>query len=366
MDIAKVKVLSLIPARSGSRTLRDKNIRLLAGKPLLAYSIEQSLSSKLIDRTIVSTDSKRYADLACEYGAEVPFLRPPEISKGSSTDLEAFTHALDWLRREEGYIPDICVHLRPTYPVRKVEDIDNIIRMLLDNPDLDSVRSVVPAPFTPMKMWFRSEEGLLSPAVKSEIKEAYNLPRQLLPPAFAQNACIDALRTRVITEMKSMTGSRIFGYVMEGKSYDIDTEKQLQEAGEYLAKKGKGKAGGVDSVPVFENKKVFCFDIDGIMAKIVPNNRYELAEQLPDNIRAINFLYEQGHQILLFTARGSATGIDWTEVTRKQLDRWGVKYHKLFFGKPAADYYVDDKLITMEQIKTFISKSHASSSKERS
>ncbi len=349
------EVLAVIPARSGSKTTPDKNIRLIAGKPLLAYSIEHALASKLIDRTIVSTDSPVYAEIARQYGAEVPFLRPAEISQDTSTDLETFTHALNWLSENEGYVPDVCVHLRPTYPIRKAEDIDNAIQILLDNPDIDSVRSITPSKDTPFKMWFRGEEGLLSPVVRTYITEACNLPRQLLPETFTQNGCIDVVRTTVITEMKSMTGSKIFGYTMDN-NFDIDTEQQLKRAEEYLK---QDSVTTEDKNSRLTNKrgevKTLCFDIDGVISTLVPGNQYDLAEPIKNNIQLVNSLYEQGHQIILFTARGSATGIDWLHLTRKQLTEWGVNYHKLLFGKPVADYYIDDKLLSMEQLKTLIS-----------
>ena len=240
------EILALIPARSGSKSIPNKNIRILAGKPLLAHSIDHALASKLINRIIVSTDSPAYAKIARRYGAEAPFLRPAEISQDHSTDLEAFTHALEWLKENEGYIPDVCVHLRSTHPVRRAEDIDNIIRLLLENPEIDSVRSVVPAPETPFKMWFRRDDGLLSPVVKTEIREAYNLPRQMLPQTFLQNASIDAVRTSVIMEMNSMTGQRIFGYIMD-TFFDIDTDEQFQRAEEYLMQWSVGRKSGEKS-----------------------------------------------------------------------------------------------------------------------
>jgi len=97
-------------------------------------------------------------------------------------------------------------------------------------------------------------------------------------------------------------------------------------------------------------KKTFCFDIDGVIATLVPISRYDQAQPQSATIELINHLYDLGHRIILFTARGSATGMDWSEVTRKQMNDWGVKYHELLFGKPAADYYIDDKLITIEQL----------------
>ncbi|MBN1451863.1 MAG: hypothetical protein JW963_12675 [Anaerolineales bacterium] len=97
-------------------------------------------------------------------------------------------------------------------------------------------------------------------------------------------------------------------------------------------------------------KKTFCFDIDGVIATLAPVTNYDQAQPQRETIELINRLYDQGHRIILFTARGSATGIDWTEITRRQMAEWGVKYHELRFGKPAADFYIDDKLITIEQL----------------
>jgi hypothetical protein len=96
--------------------------------------------------------------------------------------------------------------------------------------------------------------------------------------------------------------------------------------------------------------EVFCFDIDGVIAHISPNNDYSIASPNLSNIARVNRLYDQGNQIILFTARGSKTGIDWTETTRNQMLSWGVKHHELRLGKPAADYYVDDRAIELSQL----------------
>lgn len=226
-------VLALIPARSGSKSIKNKNIRKIAGKPMIAYSIEHALISQYINRTIVSTDSRQYANIALEYGAEVPFIRPTEISGDCATDLEVFDHVLEWLSNHEGYTPDICVHLRPTYPIRKIIDIEEMIKIIINNPDIDSVRSVSVSPETPFKMWFREENGLILPVLKSDIKEPYNQPRQLLPVTYLQNACIDVIRTSTIIHKRSMTGENIFGYVME-HNWDIDYSHQLKQVRKQL------------------------------------------------------------------------------------------------------------------------------------
>ncbi len=163
---SKPAVLALIPARQGSKSILHKNIRSIGGKPMLAYSIEHALAAKRVTRTIVSTDSPYYADIARSFGAEVPFLRPDAISQDHSTDLEVFAHALNWLREHENYVPDICVHLRPTYPVRNPADIDRMIEILESDPTLDAVRSVAESPETPYKIWFRGLMACLLPSLK--------------------------------------------------------------------------------------------------------------------------------------------------------------------------------------------------------
>jgi len=222
-------ILALIPARSGSKSIKNKNIRKICGKPLLAYSISHAIDSYYINRVIVSTDSLKYAKIARAFGAETPFIRPNIISNDQSYDLEVFDHALDWLLRHENYVPEICVHLRPTYPIRDINDIDKMIEILINNPKIDSVRSIALSPETPYKMWFRKEDGLLNPLIECEIPEAYNKPRQILPTTYLQNACIDVIRTSTIINKKSMTGDTIYGYIME-HNWDIDQFEQLRKA----------------------------------------------------------------------------------------------------------------------------------------
>jgi len=130
-------ILCLIPARSGSKGIIDKNIKILNNKPLIAHTIEQAKNSNYYKnnqmRIIVTTDSENYGNIAKEYGAEVPILRPIEIAQDLSTDLECIKHMVDYLKENENYIPDIILHLRPTQPRRKVEDIDKrLFSLLLD------------------------------------------------------------------------------------------------------------------------------------------------------------------------------------------------------------------------------------------
>lgn len=339
------KTLAIIPARSGSKSIRDKNIIDFLGKPLIAHSIEHALQSMEIDRVIVSTDSPGYAEIARKYGAETPFIRPDEISGDESTDLECFHHALNWLQQNEGGIPEILVHLRPTYPIRRISDIDNIVRVLRQNPELDSVRSISIAPEPPFKMWFKGEHGLIDPVVKSNIPDAHSIARQQLPKTYLQNAAIDAVRSRTILEMNSMAGNKIFGYEMSD-NFDIDYGKDLDRARRYARVK--------ELMSGNNNPGTFVFDIDGIIATIIPDNDYNKSEPIRETIGLINRLYKAGNKIILFTARGYVTGMDWKAITEDQMNKWGVQYHELKFGKPATDYYIDDKSIELNELLKII------------
>lgn len=337
-----LKILAIVPARSGSKSITHKNIRSLGGKPLIAFSIEHALKSKMINRVIVSTDSEYYAEVAKSFGAETPFLRPAEISQDNSNDREFFIHALSWLKENEKYVPDICVHLRPTHPIRNVDDIDSMIHLLISRPDADCVRAVVKnETYTPYKMWFLDEQNELIPVMQNTgIKEPYNQPRQQLPVTYFQNASVDVIRTSTILEKNSLTGDKMLGYIMD-EEFDIDNEKEFERAQNKLVELDK------------ENnkiKKTYCIDIDGVIASLTPANDYTKAIPLYENIKKINQLYDSGNEIILFTARGTKTNIDWTEITTKQMTDWGVKYHTLQFGKPAADFYIDDRILDINSL----------------
>ncbi len=226
------EVLAIIPARSGSKSIKDKNIRLINGKPMLAYSIEHALQAKCIDRVIVSTDSEEYAKIARKYGAEIPFIRPKELATDTSLDIDVFEHVLKYLEENEGYLPELVVQLRPTYPVRKITDIENMVSYMKNNPDIDSMRCIAPAKEIPYKMWFKGNDGIISP-IMTDIPECYNMPRQRLPKVYYQNACIDVIRAEVIVKKHSMSGERIAGYEMN-ENFDIDTEEEFRAAEKYL------------------------------------------------------------------------------------------------------------------------------------
>ena len=223
--VKKTEVLAIIPARGGSKGIPRKNIKDFAGYPLIAYSILAGIRSRLVTRTIVSTDDEEIAAVAREWGAETPFMRPDEFARDNTTDLPVYKHALEWLFEHEDYRPDVVVQLRPTSPIRPLTCVDDAVGLLLVNPIADSVRGVVPAGQNPFKMWKIEPEGRMIPLLGVPgITEPYNSPRQILPDAYWQTGHIDAIRTHVILDKQSMSGRIILPLIIDQK-YTVDLDK---------------------------------------------------------------------------------------------------------------------------------------------
>ena len=218
-----MKIIAIIPARSGSKGIINKNIKNYKGLPLMVHSIKLAQNCKLINNVIVSTDSQIYAELAIKYNAYVPYYRPPAISEDLSTDYEFMKYHCDWCIKHNKKVPDIIVHLRPTYPNRKLDDLNKCLKLFIDNYDnYDSLRTVVKFDKSPYKM-YTIENNNLCPLFKSKY-ELYNQCRQNLPDTYLHNGSIDIVKTTVIMKNKSISGDRIYPYVMnDNETNDIDT-----------------------------------------------------------------------------------------------------------------------------------------------
>ncbi len=235
-----VEVLALIPARGGSKGILRKNIKNLGGHPLIAYSITAGLRSKLVTRTIVSTDDEEIAREAKKYGAEVPFLRPEEIALDHTRDLPVFQHVISWLKENEDYRPEVIVQLRPTSPFRPPALVDDAVQILLDNPGASSVRGIVPSKQNPYKMWMVQEGGLMDPLLDTKFIEPYNMPRQDLPKTFWQTGHIDVIRTQTILD-GSMSGENVYACQIDPWfSVDLDSILDWEGAESRISTLGDG------------------------------------------------------------------------------------------------------------------------------
>jgi N-acylneuraminate cytidylyltransferase len=240
------KIVAIIPARSGSKGLPGKNIKPLAGQPLLSWVIQAAKASKFIDRVICSTDSEEYAKIAREYGAETPFLRPAEFATDSATDIMVLTHAVNWLKEFENYVPDIILRIQPTNPTFTTDYIDQGIEMLLLNSDADSVRAIAPCHKHPYKMWkYESDRHYITPFLDYEftgLKEGFNMGRQSLPEVYLQVGVMEVLRFNTLINKKSMAGENVLPLNILDEKYtiDIDTEVDFLLA-EIILKQIKNK-----------------------------------------------------------------------------------------------------------------------------
>ena len=232
MNFTNIKILCIIPARSGSKGIPNKNIKLFNKQPLLYWSISQAQQLKYNVRILLSTDSEEYRKIAIKYGAEVPFLRPKEISDDTSTDYEFIKHAIDWYKINKNYIPDVILQLRPTYPTRNVQIIDECLTIFLKNRHIyDSLRTVIPTYKSPYKMYVINDT-ILTPLFKevNNIKEPYNQCRQILPKVYLHNGYIDILNTSIVNN-KTISGNKIYPYIMSKEEYhDIDTIDDWEKA----------------------------------------------------------------------------------------------------------------------------------------
>jgi len=234
------EVLAIVPARGGSKGIPRKNIRPFAGYPLIAYSIAAALQAETVTRVIVTTDDEEISEVARHYGAETSFLRPAELAQDRTTDLPVFQHALEWLVEHENYHPKVVLHLHPTSPVRPRGCLDQAVRLLLDHPNADCVRSMVEPGQSLYKMWRIEEQtGHMIPLLTAPgISEPYNTPRQMLPPTYLQTGHVNAIRPAAILG-GSMTG-RVILPIMIDAHYEVDLDTLADwQRGEWLVAKNE-------------------------------------------------------------------------------------------------------------------------------
>ncbi len=228
-DQNKDEVIAIIPARSGSKGIKDKNIVDVCGFPMIAYSIMAARMCREISRIIVSTDSENYAEIAKRYGAEIPFLRPKEISGSESQDIEYLSHALRYLGETEGQVPEYLVLLRPTTPIRDVELIREAIGVIKENEMASAVVSVHYAGECPYKWMKVGGEGYLESPFHGMRPDDVNLPRQSFARLLIPDGYVDVLKSKTILEDGCVYGNRAVPFYVPQEVIDIDGVEDLKE-----------------------------------------------------------------------------------------------------------------------------------------
>jgi len=233
----KKKLLIIIPARSKSKSLKNKNIKKLGNHPLISYSVEAAKSITEKDKIIhLSTDSKKYINICKKYYDFKCDLRPKNLSKDFSLDIEFLNYTLNFYHKK-GLLFNYCIILRPTNPIRKKNILNNSYRIFKKS-NYDSLKTIFKTKKTPYKMWFKKGK-LIESVIKNQKIEKFNFPRQKLKEAYNQTGTIEILKINFKSKLKSFSGKKIMGFeISEAESIDIDHISDLKLCMKTL-KKGK-------------------------------------------------------------------------------------------------------------------------------
>lgn len=228
----QISTMGIIGIRSGSKGVKDKNIKMLNGKPLVGWIIEKALKSKYINRLIISTDSESYKKIAEDFGAEVPCLRPHDFADDSSPEIDYVTHMLTYLKEVENYEPDIVVRMMATVPLQTTDDIDQCISKLIQSSDLDSVVVIAEARQHPLKalkiIKDKKNNDRLVTYFSDSGREVTPIARQNYDKAYYRSNVI-ACKKSVIDKTKSLTGDNVSYYIIpQERAIDIDNPIDFQ------------------------------------------------------------------------------------------------------------------------------------------
>jgi len=222
------KILGIVGIRSGSVGVPHKNIKYISGKPLIGWILLKAIQSKYINRLIVSTDSINYAEIAKEYGAEIPCLRPKELAKNNSPEVDYVKHMLNHLKKQENYIPDIVVRMMATIPLQSTEDIDSVIEKLIMEKEADSAVVISEARQHPEKALkiITDNKGIkkLVTYFSESGREVTPIARQNYEKAYFRGNII-ACRYDIIFKTNSLTGDLVkYHIIPQERAIDIDNE----------------------------------------------------------------------------------------------------------------------------------------------
>ena len=249
MEEKEPSIVALIPARAGSKRIPDKNIRPLAGHPLIAYTISAALQSKIFSAVIVSTDSQLYAEIAKYYGAKVPYLRPAELAGDLSPDIEWLEYTLKRLQ-QDGREYDCFSILRPTSPFRLAETIQRAWRAFQEEEGVDSLRAVEKCRQHPGKMWVVRGKRMmpLLPLAPPE-QPWYSSQYQSLPEVYVQNASLEIAWSRVVFEKRTIAGNVLMPFFTKGyEGFDLNSDYDWNIA-EQLVQSGQARLPSISQHP---------------------------------------------------------------------------------------------------------------------
>jgi len=316
-----METIVVIPARGGSVRIPLKNLQVVGGLPLVARAVRLARASARIGGVIVSTDHPEIAALAGAEGAEL-VQRPAEIS-GDETPVEAaLVHVLETLEAR-GAVPKIAVLLYCTAPLTTVEDLDGTI-VALAAEGADTALAAAPER---KALWTSGGPGVGAAREGARIASPG-------PTRFLEAGSVYAMRVGGFLQSKSL----LFG---KTALYPIDPARLLRietPADLYRARQLAGQA----PLPRQDHAVIYV-DVDETICINQPDRDYRRAVPIPENVAAVNRLYDRGHTIVYWTARGGQSAIDYAELTRGQLDAWGARYHRLVMGKPSYDLLICDK-----------------------
>lgn len=327
--------IAFIPVRGGSKSIPLKNIKLFAGKPLVFWVAAAASAATCIDKVIIATDDARIKAVVESMDLEKlsVFDRVPE----NATDIASTESVmLEFIEKSNLSLDDNIVLIQATSPLLQSYMIDDMIKKFQQS-GKDSALSAV-----------RSKRFFWTPEGKPINYDFKNRPRRQDFEGFLmENGAIYINSVKNVGMYKCRLFGNIFVYEMpDYMGLELDEPEDwaiLEQTFMLHARRGQIK------------NKVFCLDIDGVIGEKsdIKDMDGTYANNTPNKeiINICNKLYASGNKIVLYTARGSGSGIDWSDITKQQLEKWGLKYHQLYFGKPAADFYIDDRMLSLECLR---------------
>ena len=232
----KYKLIALIPSRSGSERIKDKNVIKLGKKHLIGHTIAEAIKSKLFNYILVSTDSKKYAKIARKYGASVPFIRPKKYSTSTSPDFEWVNHSINFLKKQKLYF-DFFFILRPTNPFRKSNTIKRAWKFFKKKNFPESLRALELCKQHPEKMWILDKDYRITPLITKKYgkQPSYNMQFKSLKKIYVQNASLEISKISNLKKYKTITGKKIIGFkTVYPEGFDINYHDDLVRAKKIL------------------------------------------------------------------------------------------------------------------------------------